>query len=133
MNPYLIITGLCCSIIVSGLIPLFISPKVLVEKKFEADEQKWSDRSPLQRRWKEEAQLKEIEEMKEKIIKEKESNTEQKSKTLQESKTEQKSKTLQESYTGQKRKTRKRKSKGKRKKTRKTRKKGKTKNKSKRK
>jgi len=121
MNPYLIITGLCCSIIVSGLIPLFISPKVLVEKKFEADEQKWSERSPLQIRWREEAQLKEIEEMKEKIIKEKESNTEQKSKTLQ------------ESYTGQKRKTRKRKSKGKRKKTRKTRKKGKTKNKSKRK
>ena len=67
MNPYLIITGLCCSVIVSGLIPLFASPKVAVENKMEPHKQDWSKRSPIQSEWKKAAQLKAMKEMEEKI------------------------------------------------------------------
>ena len=68
MNPYLIITGLCCSIIVSGLIPLFASPKVLVENKMQTQTKKdWGKHNSFQLRLKREEQLRQIEEMKSKI------------------------------------------------------------------
>ena len=62
MNPYLIITGLCCSIIVSGIIPFFASPKVLVENKMPT--QDWGNRNSFQLRIKRDEQLRQIEEMK---------------------------------------------------------------------
>jgi len=68
MNPYLIITGLCCSIIVSGLIPLFASPKVIVENKMQTQTKKdWGKHNSFQLRLKREEQLRQIEEMKSKI------------------------------------------------------------------
>ena len=68
MNPYLIITGLCCSIIVSGLIPLFASPKVLVENKMQTQTKKdWGKHNSFQLRLKREEQIRQIEEMKSKI------------------------------------------------------------------
>ena len=72
MNPYLIITGLCCSVIVSGLIPLFASPKVAVENKMKTNKQDWSKRNPIQSVWKKEEQLKQMEEMEKKIRREQE-------------------------------------------------------------
>ena len=72
MNPYLIITGLCCSVIVSGLIPIFASPKVVVENKMKTNKQDWSKRNPIQSEWKKAAQLKEMKEMEEKIRQEQE-------------------------------------------------------------
>ena len=84
MNPYLIITGLCCSIIVSGLIPLFASPKVVIENKMKTQAKDWGKHNSFQLRLKRDEQLRQIKEMEEKISKEKEkeqeSNTGQKRK-----------------------------------------------------
>ena len=72
MNPYLIITGLCCSIIVSGLIPLFISPKVVIENKMKRPAKNWGEHNSFQLRLKRDEQIRQIKEMEEKIRKEKE-------------------------------------------------------------
>jgi hypothetical protein len=83
MNPYLIITGLCCSIIVSGLIPLFASPKVVIENKMKTQGKKdWGKHNSFQLRLKRDEQIRQIKEMEEKIRqeKEKESDTGQKRK-----------------------------------------------------
>lgn len=73
MNPYLIITGLCCSIIVSGLIPLFASPKVVIENKMKTQGKKdWGKHNSFQLRLKRDEQIRQIKEMEEKIRKEKE-------------------------------------------------------------
>ena len=89
MNPYLIITGLCCSIIVSGLIPLFISPKVVIENKMKTQGRKdWGKHNSFQLRLKRDEQIRQIKEMEEKIRqeKEKESDTGQKRKRKSKSK-----------------------------------------------
>jgi len=84
MNPYLIITGLCCSIIVSGLIPLFASPKVVIENKMKTQGKKdWGKHNSFQLRLKRDEQIRQIKEMEEKIRQEKEKEKEKESDTGQ--------------------------------------------------